>query len=44
MREDTTGIPLLSDIPYLGQLLFSGQEKESEKRELVIMLNPTIIE
>jgi MSHA type pilus biogenesis protein MshL len=43
-REDSTGLPLLSDIPYLGQLLFSGQEKESEKRELVIMLTPTIIE
>jgi len=43
-REDSTGLPLLSDIPYLGQLLFSGQEKESEKRELVITLTPTIIE
>ena len=43
-REDSTGLPLLSDIPYLGKLFFSGQEKDSEKRELVIMLNPTIIE
>jgi MSHA biogenesis protein MshL len=44
VSEDETGIPLLKDIPYLGQVLFSGQAKESEKRELVIMLNPTIIE
>jgi len=44
IREDETGLPLLSDIPYLGKLLFSGQEKDSEKRELVIMLTPTIIE
>ena len=42
--EDSTGIPVLGDIPYLGQIFFSGQTKESEKRELVIMLNPTIIE
>ncbi|UCD66729.1 MAG: pilus (MSHA type) biogenesis protein MshL, partial [Deltaproteobacteria bacterium] len=44
VSEDETGIPLLKDIPYLGQVLFSGQTKEAEKRELVIMLNPTIIE
>jgi MSHA biogenesis protein MshL len=44
VSEDSTGIPILGDIPYLGQILFSGQGKESEKRELVIMLNPTIIE
>jgi MSHA type pilus biogenesis protein MshL len=44
MSEDSTGIPVLGDIPYLGQILFSGQVKDSEKRELVIMLNPTIIE
>jgi len=44
VSEDSTGIPVLGKIPYLGQILFSGQEKESEKRELVIMLNPTIIE
>jgi len=43
-REDSTGLPLLSDIPYLGQLFFSGQVKEAEKRELVITLTPTIIE
>jgi MSHA biogenesis protein MshL len=42
--EGSTGIPFLGDIPYVGQILFSGQERESEKRELVIMLNPTIIE
>jgi len=44
MTEDSTGIPVLGDIPYFGQALFSGQSKESEKRELVIMLNPTIME
>ncbi|MDX1775817.1 MAG: hypothetical protein R3297_04490, partial [Desulfobulbales bacterium] len=44
VSEDETGIPFLKDIPYLGQTLFAGQAKESEKRELVIMLNPTIIE
>ena len=44
LDENQTGIPVLGDIPYLGQALFSGQSKEAEKRELVIMLNPTIIE
>ncbi len=44
VSENETGLPVLGKIPYLGQVLFSGQTKESEKRELVIMLNPTIIE
>jgi len=44
VTESSTGLPVLGDIPYFGQILFSGQTKESEKRELVIMLNPTIIE
>jgi MSHA type pilus biogenesis protein MshL len=44
VSEDSTAIPVLGDIPYFGQALFSGQAKEAEKRELVIMLNPTIIE
>ena len=44
MSEGSTGIPVLGDIPYFGQALFSGQTKEAEKRELVIMLNPTIID
>jgi MSHA biogenesis protein MshL len=44
VSEDSTGIPVLGDIPYFGQALFSGQTKAAEKRELVIMLNPTIME
>ena len=44
VSEESTGIPVLGDIPYFGQALFSGQTKEAEKRELVIMLNPTIID
>ena len=44
VSENATGIPVLGDIPYFGQALFSGQTKEAEKRELVIMLNPTIME
>ena len=44
VNENTTGIPVLADIPYFGQALFSSKIRTSEKRELVIMLNPTVIE
>jgi MSHA biogenesis protein MshL len=44
VTDDTTGVPGLGNIPYLGQALFSGQTKIAEKRELVILLNPTIME
>jgi MSHA type pilus biogenesis protein MshL len=44
VNENTTGIPVLADIPYFGQALFSSKTRTSEKRELVIMLNPTVIE
>lgn len=44
VNEDSTGIPVLGDIPVVGQALFSSQTRDAEKRELVIMLNPTIIE
>jgi MSHA type pilus biogenesis protein MshL len=38
----TAGIPILKDIPLLGMLFKSRQERE-EQRELVIFLTPTIV-
>lgn len=38
----TTGIPILKDIPLLGALFRSRQERE-EQRELVIFLTPSIV-
>ncbi len=41
--EGTTGVPILSDIPILGQL-FRVDKKESTRTELVIMLIPYVID
>ena len=41
--EGTTGVPILSDIPLLGQL-FRVDKKESTRTELVILLIPYVID
>ena len=40
--DDTTGLPVLMHIPYLGKL-FRFDKKETKRTELVIMLTPRII-
>ena len=35
--------PLLGDIPFLGEL-FKNKEQSSQKRELVIMLKPIVVD
>lgn len=40
--QNTRKVPLLSDVPWLGQL-FTGRLNSKEKRELVIFLTPRII-
>jgi general secretion pathway protein D len=46
IREDTssgiTGMPILSDIPYLGSL-FGTTTKNKDKTELVILITPRIV-
>lgn len=44
-REDMikTGVPLLSDIPILG-MLFSSERNQKTKSELVILIQPIVIE
>lgn len=44
-REDMikTGVPLLSDIPLLGKL-FSNERNQKTKSELVILIQPIVIE
>lgn len=40
--ESDAGIPILRDIPLLGRL-FTSTRRETEKRELIIFLTPTIV-
>ena len=41
-REDTTKVPLLGDIPYLGNL-FKTKTKTSAKTEMLIFLTPKVV-
>lgn len=41
-ESGNSGVPVLKDLPVLGEL-FKYQERSGEKRELVILLKPTII-
>jgi general secretion pathway protein D len=42
-QRNTTGIPFLSDIPFLGYF-FSDTSKTKNRSELIIMISPTVIE
>lgn len=42
VEDKTSGVPLLKDIPYLGKA-FSSVGKVEKKRELVILIRPTIV-
>jgi len=42
-KHDTTGVPLLSDIPVLGYL-FKDTTKSKERDELIIMIQPSVVE
>lgn len=40
--EDTTSVPFFGDIPVLGEL-FTNRRQREEKKELIIMLRPTVV-
>lgn len=42
VRETRTGIPLLSDIPYLGDL-FSSTDKNMNRTELIVLITPRVV-
>ena len=42
-KRDTSGVPFLSDIPILGYL-FKDTTKNKERDELIIMIQPTVVE
>ena len=42
-KRDTSGVPLLSDIPVL-KYLFSDTTKSKERDELIIMIEPSVVE
>jgi type IV pilus assembly protein PilQ len=41
-REDVTKVPLLGDVPYLGNL-FKTKTRSSEKTELLIFITPKVV-
>jgi len=43
-RETKTGLPLLNDIPWVGTYLFGSKEKNVVRRELIILIQPFIID
>lgn len=42
-KEEVSQIPLLGDIPYLGDILFKQTLKRKRKSELVILLKPYVV-
>ena len=40
--DDSSSVPLLGDIPFLGELFTNRRQRET-KKELVIMLRPTVV-
>lgn len=43
-RESVSKVPLLGDIPFLGEYLFSSKSKSDEQDNLVVILTPYIID
>jgi MSHA biogenesis protein MshL len=43
VRKDTRSVPLLSDLPILGDTIFKSRTREYGKTELVILLRPVVI-
>jgi MSHA biogenesis protein MshL len=43
VRKDTQSVPLLSDLPILGDTVFKSRDNEYIKTELVIFLRPVVI-
>jgi MSHA biogenesis protein MshL len=43
VRKDTRSVPLLSDLPILGDTVFKSRDNEYVKTELVILLRPVVI-
>ena len=42
-REEVSSIPILGDIPWIGELLFSQHLQRQVKSELVILLKPHVV-
>ncbi|MBU1927969.1 hypothetical protein KKG77_03105 [bacterium] len=43
-RDSTSKVPLLGDIPLIGEYLFSSKSKSNEQDNLVVILTPYIID
>lgn len=42
--ESTSGVPVLRNMPYLGKLLFSREQRSSDRTTLLIFLSATLID
>jgi general secretion pathway protein D len=42
-KEVNKGVPILQDIPLLG-ILFRRTETETNKREIIVLITPTILD
>ncbi len=43
-RSDQQGIPVLKDLPLIGNTLFSSTDREDSRTELVLIMVPTIVQ
>lgn len=41
--KNKSGIPILKDIPLLGNLLFSSVANDKDRRELLVLMRPTVL-
>ncbi len=42
--KSRSGVPLLSDIPYVGPYLFGNKSKQSDTRNLMVFITPIVVE
>jgi type IV pilus assembly protein PilQ len=43
LKDDTTRVPFLGDLPYVG-FMFKMKEKSDERTELLVMITPKVID
>ena len=44
VTEDSNGIPLLKDIPYIGKWLFGYVKQEEKRKELLVFMTPYVLD
>ena len=44
VTEDSNGIPILKDIPYIGKWLFGYVKQEEKRKELLVFMTPYVLD